>query len=93
VKNSELSWQAAYAWGIGLLMLIFFHHNNYRGVVEDYENVVGAMLLSKFEHGYDENKRITGIKLRKGLKTIADDCIRMLCSLPYGHMNVLSVVS
>jgi hypothetical protein len=47
---------------------------NYRGVVDDYENVVSAMLLSEFEHEYDDH--MTGIKLYVSQNDLKKDCLK-----------------
>jgi hypothetical protein len=38
---------------LGFLMLIV-HYRNYKGVIEDYENIVRSILLKEFELNYEE---------------------------------------
>jgi len=65
----------ALALAIGGIIL-WVHHVNYKGVVEDYENVVGAMLLSEFEHEHDENKHISDIKLYVSQNDLKKDWLK-----------------
>jgi hypothetical protein len=59
----------SFIFGSGILIL---HCLNYKGVVEDYENVCGSLLLNEFELEYDENKHI--IKLYVWQNDLNEDC-------------------
>jgi hypothetical protein len=52
--RGEFSLRAFAPLVIGSIMLIF-HYRNYKGVIEDYENVVHQILLKEFQCEYEKN--------------------------------------
>jgi hypothetical protein len=53
------------------------HYCNYRGVIEDYENVVDAILRNEFEYEY-HNKGLPGspIKLYVFQNDLKKECLK-----------------
>lgn len=45
------------------LVMPFIHYRNFKGVTEDYESFVGAILLNEFEYEFNDNEPHTAIKL------------------------------
>ena len=43
--------------------MLYVHYRNYKGVIEDYENVFHSILLKEFEHEYNESKSSVAMEL------------------------------
>jgi hypothetical protein len=73
--EGQFSLRGLVSFGIGFFILII-HQCNYRGVIEDYENVVDAILRNEFECEY-YNKSFSGspIKLYVFQNDLKKECV------------------
>lgn len=55
------------------LCILCFHHFNYQGIIKDYENGFGAILLNEFENEYNENN-YTVIKIQAFKNDLKRNC-------------------
>lgn len=79
IYNISHNWLGKFSfWGffsfvIGFLMLIV-HYLNYKGVIEDYENVARSILLKEFEH--ERGKSFGGVKLHVFKNDLKRGCLK-----------------
>lgn len=75
VFPGEFSLRACISFVLGSVILII-HHVNYKGVIKDYENLCGSVLLSEFEREY-YHKSIMGspVKLYVSQNDLKKECL------------------